>query len=118
MNPFVHSLSVERVSFDDTLANRDEAGQPVRSTSSIDVAGLVQPRRVDELDDSRSAGSAISDHVVFLPLGTDVAHEDAIIWGDRRLEVVGVRSFEFGRLRHLEVDARLVTSAGADEDGS
>lgn len=118
MNPFVHSLTVERVSFDDTLATRDAAGQPIRSTSSLAVAGLVQPRRVDEMDDSRSAGAAISDHVVFLPIGTDVAHEDAIIWGDRRLEVVGVRSFEYGRLAHLEVDARIVSSAATDEDGS
>jgi hypothetical protein len=118
MNPYVHDLTIRRVAFDDSPGSRDEAGQPSRSVTTAAVRGLVQPRQLDEIDDTRSAGSVVSDHVIFLPLGTDIAHEDAVDWGERRLEVVGVRSFEFGRLAHLEVDARMVTTAGSDEDGS
>lgn len=118
MNPYVHELVIRRTTYDDTPAARDAAGQPTASVDTTDVKGLVQPRRVSEVDDSRSAGSEISDHVVFLPIGTDVIHADAIDWGDSRLQVTGVRRFEFGRLQHLEVDARLVTSTPVTVDAS
>jgi len=120
MNPYVHDLTLQTVAFDDTPAARDAAGQPVRTVSSSSVRGLVQPRRVEEVPDPRSAGAEISDHVVFLPLATPIEHVDAILWGSSRLQVVGVRRFDFGRLAHLEVEARLVTATAVtrDEGGS
>lgn len=116
---YVHDLTIRRTTFDDSVASRDDDGQPAKTVTTSAVKGLVQPRRADELDDSRSAGSEVSDHVVFLPVDTDLRHADAIDWGTRRLQVTGVRSFEFGRLQHLEVDARLVTATPAtNTDGS
>lgn len=116
--PTPHALTITRVTYDDTLAGRDDEGQPTATEATAAVYGLVQPRRVREVEDTRSAGAEVSDHVVFLPAGTDVIHADAIDWGDRRLQVTGVRSFEFGGLAHLEVDARLVTSTPVTVDGS
>lgn len=109
MNVYVHDLTIVRTAFDDTPASRDEYGQPARATSTTAVKGLVQPKNADELADSRSAGSEVSDHVVFLPLSTDLEGADALMWGTRRLNVTGIRRFEFGSLAHIEVDARLVT---------
>lgn len=118
-NRYVHELTIRRTMFDDALAARDEAGQPTATTvTTTDVMGLVQPRNADELDDHRSAGSEVSDHVIFLPVDTDIIHADAVMWGARRLQVTGIRSFEFGRLRHLEVDARLVTATSVTNDGA
>lgn len=117
MNPYVHDLTIRRVTYDDTLAGRDAAGQPATTTASTAVRGLVQPRAAAELDDHRSAGTEVSDHVIFLPLGTDIIHADAVLWGARRLEVTGIRSFEFGRLPHIEADARLVTATAVTNDG-
>jgi hypothetical protein len=109
MMPFVHELTIRHAAFDDT--NRDDAGQPTRTVTETTVQGLVQPKsfvRDAELGDSRSAGSEVSDHVIFLPLDTAVDHADALDWGSSRLQVTGVRRYDFGRLPHLEVDARLV----------
>lgn len=115
---FIHDVTIRRVTFDDTLATRDAAGQPLRSVSTVQTKALVQPRsasQAGELPDSRSAGAELADYVVFLPYGTEIAHADAIDWGDRRLQVEGIRPFAFGRLRHLEVDANVVTAADTDE---
>jgi hypothetical protein len=114
---YVHDLVIRRTDFDDSVAARDDAGQPSRTVTTSEVKGLVQPRRAQELPDSRSAGAEVSDHVVFLPVGTDLVHADAIDWGDRRLQITGIRPFEFGRLQHLEVDARLVTATAVTNDG-
>ena len=118
MNPYVHPLTIRRVWFNDTPGARDEAGQPLRTYSTEDVAGLVQPHDADETPDSRSAGTVLADWVIFLPLGTKIAHEDEVVWGDRRLQVVDVRPFQYGGLAHLEVDAKTVSAANTDEDGS
>ena len=119
MTAYVHDLTIRRITYDDSVLSRDDDGQPSAVTTIAAVKGLVQPRRAVEVPDPRSAGSEVSDHVVFLPLDTDIIHADAIVWGDRRLQVTGVRSFEFGALAHLEVDARLVTSTPVtNTDGS
>lgn len=113
---YVHDLTIQRTTYDDTPAARTDDGQPSATVAETEVKGLVQPRRVREVEDSRSAGSEIGDHVVFLPLGTDIIHADAIVWGTSRLQVQGVRRFEFGRLAHLEVDAQLITSTPVTND--
>ena len=108
---YVHSLVISRAVLDDTEAERDEYLQPVPSAPVlVEVRGLVQPRTAREAPDTRSAGSEVSDHVIFLPIDTDLEGADAIIHGTRRYNVTGVRRFEYGTLQHLEVDARLVTS--------
>jgi hypothetical protein len=108
MSKFIHALLVERTEYDDT--DRDDAGQPTPQTpTTTAVRGLVQPKTASEAEDYRSAGSEIADHTIFLPIGTDIRHADAIIQGARRYNVTGVRRFEFGGLAHLEVDAQLVT---------
>lgn len=114
---YVHDLTIRRTTYDDSVASRDVDGQPAEVVTTTAVRGLVQPRRAVEIPDHRSAGSEVSDHVVFLPLGTDLVHADAIVWGDRRLQVVGIRPFEYGGLPHLEVDTRLVTSTAVTNTG-
>jgi head-tail adaptor len=108
MITYVHDLVIERVSYDE--GTLDEARQPTAATSTTAVKGLVQPRAVREMPDPRSAGAEVGDHVIFLPIATDIRHADRVTWDDRRLNVVGVRRFDFGALRHLEVDAQLVTA--------
>ena len=110
MNPYVHDLTIRRTAFSDDVADRDADGQPAETVTTTAVKGLVQPRSANELDDTRSAGSEVSTHVIFLPVATDILHADAVQWGDSRLQVTGIRRFDFGRLAHLEVDASLVTA--------
>ena len=110
---FIHAIIVERVTWDEGTI--DDDGQPTASTAAeTAVRGLVQPRRTggsatSELDDYRSAGSEVSDHVIFLPDDTDVRTDDVIVHGERRYHVTGIRRFEYGGLAHLEVDARKIT---------
>lgn len=110
---FIHAIIVERVTWDEGTI--DDDGQPTASTAAeTDVSGLVQPKRTGgsataEIDDYRSAGSEISDHVIFLPDGTDVRNDDVLRHGTRRYQITGIRRFEYGGLAHLEVDARLIT---------
>lgn len=117
MSKFIHPLVIERVTYDD--GTKDDAGQPAADTSTSDVFGLVQPKaQTSEADDYRSAGSEVVDHVIFFPAGTDVRHADFILQGARRYAIEAVRRFEFGRLAHLEVDARLVSSTPVTAAGS
>ncbi len=118
MQTYVHDLVISRTTYDDSVSGRDEAGQPSAVVTTAEVKGLVQPRMANEADDHRSAGSELITHVVFLPVDTDLRHADAIVWGDRRLQVTGIRAFEFGDLSHLEVDASLVTSTPMEVSGS
>lgn len=110
MSKFIHALVIERIEYDED--DLDEANQPSPQTpTSTSVRGLVQPKAtVSEADDYRSAGTQVSDHTIFLPIGTELRHADAILQGERRYNVTGIRRFEYGGLAHLEVDARLVTS--------
>lgn len=112
---FVHSLTIERIEYDDDVEARDDDGQPVASTATSTVRGLVQPRTAREIEDSRSAGSEVADHVIFLPAGTDVRHADRIVYGTRRFNLTGVRPYEYGNLTHIAVDARLVTATPTTE---
>lgn len=114
MSKFIHALVIERVAWDD--ANRDSEGQPQPGTpTTTDVMGLIQPRRTGgsasaEMDDWRSAGSEVSDHVIFIPDGVDVRNDDVIVFGVERYQVTGIRRFRYGQLAHLEVDSRLISA--------
>lgn len=115
----IHSLTIVRTTFDDAEDQRDEYQQPAVSTEDIGVRGLVQPRSAKELADSRSAGSDIGDHVVFLEPIT-LYGSDALIWNDtgQRLEIIGIRSLLFGSSPHHEVDVQSVTPAPVLAGGS
>jgi len=109
----VHDLTIIRNAYGGT---DDDYGQPELTATTTAVRGLVQPRTGDEAPDTRSAGAGVSDHVVFLPITTDIQGSDSIIWHrpDRenpRLEVTNVRAFEFGSTPHLEVDCRAVSTS-------
>lgn len=93
----------------------DDYGQPVPGTPvTATVRGLVQPKSVREIADTRSAGAALSDHTIFLePMTLSAA--DHFLYGTDRLEIVGIRSYDFGRTPHLEVDARRVTASPIEE---
>jgi len=93
----------------------DEYGQPIHVPVELgSVMGLVQPRSAlsrstRELPSVSEAGTVISDHVVYLPIGTDIAESDRIVHGGRTYEVQLVRDAA-GHGHHLEVDVRLVRS--------
>lgn len=107
----IHELTLVRAPYQDDPMTNDEYNQPVVVPASSTVRGLVQPRPASrEQADTRSAGSEVADHVIFLaPMDLNAA--DHFVRGDERFEIVGIRRFEFGRSPHLEVDARRVTGA-------
>lgn len=113
-----HPLTIIRTTFDDTEAERTTYGQPAQTTDEIEVVGLVQPKTATEMADSRSAGSEIADHTIFLlPMalyGSDV-FEDVT---GKRYTITGIRSFDFGSTPHLEVDAMAVVSVPVSVGGS
>lgn len=89
------------------------------------VWGLVQPRTTDEVAAISQAGLELGDHVIFLepidvPQGSYFldAPGDAPDTDGRRFDVIGVRSFEFGRSPHLEVDVRLLGRSEGPTVGS
>ncbi len=107
---FIHPLTIEHVTYDDTTD--DEMGQPVPETTESTVSGLVQPHSTHEMVDHRSAGSPIGSHVIFLPSGTDITNKDSIVYGDERYQVIGEpRAFRYGNLAHIEVDAERIGDA-------
>lgn len=108
----VHELTHVAVPLDPDVL--DDRGQPTAGTPvTTSIRGLVQPRTAREMADSRSAGSEIADHVIFLAPMT-LTEADHFLYGDDRLEIVGIRRYEFGRTPHLEVDARRITGDVAD----
>jgi len=120
MSKFIHTITRVRKTHTGAL---DEYGQPVESTpDETDFKGLVQPQGAREGTDSRSGAAEIADHVIFTPV-MDLSHTDALVYGDDRFEILGIRRFEFGHLAHFEVTARRVSGAvvgteGALPDGS
>lgn len=109
MSMFIHNLTHIRTPR--SMTTPDDYGQPTDGTpvETTGIFGLVQPRAAREMDDHRSAGAEVADHVIFLPIGTDVDSTDAFEKDGERYEVLGVRRFDFGGLAHLEVDARRVS---------
>lgn len=105
----IHTLTHIRTPHDE--GDLDEYGQPTAGTPvETTVRGLVQPRAVREVIESRSAGVEIGDHVIFL-LPMDLEPSDAFVYDGDRYEIAGIREFSFGRTPHLEVDARRIGAA-------
>lgn len=102
-----HTVTIERASYDN--ASLDEYRQPTPSTTTTDVAAMVQPRirGAREVIDSRSAGVPIADHRVFLR-EVAITPKDAIIWDGKRFEILGIEHHAYGSVPHLELDVRLI----------
>lgn len=104
----------------------DDYGQPEAAEPTVTVVnGLVQPRTARELALVSQAGAEVSDHVIFLapreiPAGSWIADADGsgVLAGGRRFDITGVRSYEYGRAPHLEVDCRLVGATEGPGVGS
>lgn len=94
-------------------ASDDEYGQPVAGTPEVvTVSGMVQPKTAREIAQANQAGAEHSDHTIFLlprQLSGAAYIRDEPDAG-RRFDIVGIRSFEFGSVPHLEVDVKLVGS--------
>jgi len=107
-NRLIHTLVIRRPTFDESAL--DEYGQPTASETPLEtVRGLVQPKKVRELALISDAGAAIGEYTIFME-ETDINEADRIYHDGSIYQITGVRQFAFGSLRHLEVDARLVTS--------
>lgn len=102
----VHTVTHVRTPLDE--GDLDDYGQPTAGAPvETEIRGLVQPRSVREIVDSRSAGAEIGDHVIFLqPMSLQPT--DAFVYDGDRYEIKGIREFSFGRSPHLEVDVRRV----------
>jgi head-tail adaptor len=111
----IHSLAIVRTPFVDTLAGRDEYGQPVRGTPvATTVRGLIQPKSAREMAQFNQAGATVSDHTIFMR-PTNVIGADYIRFepdDGRHFQIVGVRDAA-GLGHHLEIDANLVTAGGS-----
>jgi hypothetical protein len=112
----IHTLTSTRTVFDDTAAVQDEYGQPQETTTEIVVPGNVQPKKADEIADTRSAGAEIATHVIFLrPMA--LSPSDSIEDTEGRVyRITGIRRYEMGRTPHLEVDCYAVDSSGGTTD--
>lgn len=93
--------------------NVDGYGQPVAGSPTTElVNGMVQPKTAREVALASQGGAEVGDHTIFLlPRRINAAafirdQPDA----GRRFDIVGIRSFEFGSVPHLEVDVKLVGS--------
>jgi hypothetical protein len=91
----------------------DGYGQPVAGTPTVEhVSGMVQPKTATEAAAVSQGGVESSTHTIFLPprqisAASYIRDEPE---AGRRFDIVGIRSFEFGSVPHLEVDAKLVGS--------
>ncbi len=113
-----HPLAIVTPTSDGT---EDELGHPVMGTPAVElVAGLVQPKSAREIADLSQAGAEVSTHTIFLGL----RRLSAASWirdepdAGRRFDITGIRSFEYGTVPHLEVDAKLVGSTEGPAAGS
>lgn len=116
----VHTVSYVHVTHSEDETGDDVYGQPEATTATATVSANVQPRSGREMADSRSAGTDVGDHVIFLPIGLEPAPgpADYFVWEGARYDVVHIRPFRFGRSPHYEIDARLVTPAATVAAGS
>jgi hypothetical protein len=91
----------------------DDYGHAIEGEPEVSVVrGLVQPKTAREIALVSQAGAELSDHTIFLlhqRLSASAYIRDEPD-NHRRFDITGIRSFEFGRSPHLEVDARLVGS--------
>lgn len=99
----LHTLVIERA----TSGAEDDYGQPARTYATLaTVAGLVQPKKYQEVALLSQAGAVVSTHTIYMR-PTDLQEADRILYGGARYEVTGVRDAA-GIGHHLEIDCRLV----------
>lgn len=106
----VHTLVIVSPSDEETF---DDYGHPEPGTpTTVEVNGLVQPKRTREIALESQGGGVVSDHVIFLAPRTLSANSYIRFEPDTgdRYEITGIRSYDFGRTPHLEVDAKRVVS--------
>jgi hypothetical protein len=109
----VHSLTIVRTTFD--FSTESEYGQPEQTVTTLPVAGLVQPKTAREMADSRGAGSEVADHTIFLLPQLLYGSDSILDTGGQRYQITDIRSFEFGRTPHLEVDAVAVVASNDNQ---
>ena len=125
----VHRLAIVTpavVGDPEVVADLDEYGDATAGPDDVVlVRGLVQPRRTEEIAAISQAGLELSDHVIFLeprnvPQGSYLVDADDVapLATGRRFDIVGVRSFEYGRSPHLEVDVKLAGRSEGESLGS
>jgi hypothetical protein len=110
----IHSLAIVTPTDSGTV---DADGMPVAGAPVVEtVSGLIQPRTARERGLPSQAGPTIATHVIYL----ESRAIDAGAWirdnpdTGRRFDITGVRTYDFGRTPHLEVDALLVSSPALD----
>lgn len=107
MPGFVHSVQVQR----STPGPPDDYNQPTDSWATIaTVAGLVEPKNVDELNQANQAGVVISDSSIYLPASTDVQEDDRLVYAGDNYRIDGIERRPYGKLRHLKVNATKVAA--------
>ena len=113
----IHDLAIVTPT-ENVMGDLDDYGQPIAGEPDVVlVSGLIQPRggrNAREVPLISQAGAELSDHVVFLELDAPITGASYVRFepdttGDR-YEVMGIRRYDFGRSRHLEVDAHRVRS--------
>ena len=108
----VHPLAIVTPAVPDT-DNVDGYGHPVAGTPTVVlVNGMVQPKTARELALASQGGAEVGDHTIYLlprRISSAAYIRDQPDAG-RRFDIIGIRSFEFGSVPHLEVDVRLVGS--------
>ena len=108
----IHSLAIVTPT---TTGALDDYGQPVLSDPVVRlVAGLVQPIfRGREVEQTQQAGAELTTHRIYL-LPQSLTGDAYIRFepddGDR-YQIVNIKSFEFGRSPHLEVECQRVESS-------
>lgn len=104
-----HELTHVRIPLDSV--NLDERGQPTpEAPVETTVKGLVQPMSGREMLDSRSEGTEIADHQIFLPL-MDLDPADHFLYAGDRYDITTIETRRYGSVPHLEVLARRIGSA-------
>lgn len=110
----IHNLALVRTPV--TTGAIDTYGQPVPAApTTTTLLGFVAPGRSREAPEVNQAGALVADHVIFLPIGTDVIGADHLTYLGERYDVVGIRSYRFGIAPHHELDAKRVTSPAPAE---
>jgi hypothetical protein len=108
----IHSLAIVTPGYEDEL---DDYGHPIPAEpTTVLTQGLIQPKKATEVALISQAGPMVSDHTIYLE-PRDVAN-GAYLRREpddgERFEVVGVRSFAYGRSPHLAIDAKRITAGG------
>ncbi len=106
----VHAVTIVRSTYDDTDPD-DEYGQPSATVTEIATRALIQPKSAREQVDTRSAGAQIADHTIFLLPQLLYPSDQFVDSGGQSYKITGIRSFEYGRTPHIEVDALAVQRA-------